>query len=148
VQSSGLPNARFFVMEISLTTPAILFPAVSLLLLAYTNRFLAIAGIVRSLASRSDVECNENVRKQIKNLSLRISLIKSMQAFGIASLFFCVVSILLLYFEILIGGKIVFGFSLLLMMVSLALSFWEITLSGVALRVELDRVLRGDPGRK
>jgi hypothetical protein len=135
-------------MEISLTTPAVLFPAVSLLLLAYTNRFLAIAGIVRSLAGRSDVECNENVRKQIENLSLRISLIKAMQAFGIASLFFCVVSILLLYSEIMIGGKIVFGFSLLLMMASLALSFWEIILSGVALRVELDRVLKRDSKRK
>ena len=128
-------------MDITLTTPAILFPAVSLLLLAYTNRFLAIANIVRSLANRSDVVANENVRTQIRNLSLRITLIKLMQACGIASLFFCVVSILLLYTNVLVGGKLVFGFSLLLMLISLGVSFWEIMLSGVALKIELARVL-------
>ncbi len=128
-------------MEITLTTPAILFPAVSLLLLAYTNRFLAIANIVRSLANRSDVDVNENVRTQIKNLSLRITLIKGMQACGIASLFFCVVSILLLYSGFALPGKFVFGLSLFLMLASLGISFWEIMLSGIALKVELARVL-------
>ena len=135
-------------MELTLTTPAILFPAVSLLLLAYTNRFLAIANIVRGLANRSDVKQNENVLRQIRNLRVRIRLIKAMQALGIASLFFCVVAIILLYVELLILGKLSFGLALFLMLGSLAVSFWEIMLSGVALKVELDRVLahRDPPG--
>ncbi len=131
-------------MEISLTTPAILFPAVSLLLLAYTNRFLAIAGIVRTLVNRADVQRNANVLKQIRNLRVRISLIKAMQAFGIASLFFCVLAIILLYFEFLFSGKIAFAAALFLMLGSLAVSFREITLSGVALKAELERVLDRD----
>lgn len=128
-------------MELTLTTPAILFPAVSLLLLAYTNRFLAIANIVRGLVNRSDVQENESVLRQIRNLRVRIRLIKAMQALGIASLFFCVGAIILLYVELLFWGKMVFGLALFLMMGSLAVSFWEIMLSGVALKVELDRVL-------
>lgn len=129
-------------MELTLTTPAVLFPAVSLLLLAYTNRFLAIAGIVRNLVNRPDVEHDENTLQQIANLRRRISLIKWMQASGIASLFCCVVSILLLYFGLDLAGKVTFAFSLLLMLLSLAVSFTEIVMSGVALNVELKRVLK------
>jgi hypothetical protein len=128
-------------MEITLTTPAILFPAVSLLLLAYTNRFLAIANIVRTLVNRSDIRQDENALKQVLNLRLRISLIKTMQALGIASLFFCVLSIIFLYAGQLLIGKLVFGGSLLLMLASLGFSFWEIMLSGIALKTELARVL-------
>ena len=36
-------------MELSINTPALLFPAITLLMLAYTNRFLALASLVRSL---------------------------------------------------------------------------------------------------
>ncbi|TVP75784.1 MAG: DUF2721 domain-containing protein [Puniceicoccaceae bacterium] len=128
-------------MEISLTTPAILFPAVSLLLLAYTNRFLAIANIVRGLVQRGGGHPDQNTIRQIANLRRRVILIKAMQAFGIASLFICVASMILLYFEFILAGKVAFGCSLFLMLASLALSFWEIMLSGVALRMELDRVL-------
>ncbi|MCH8541616.1 MAG: DUF2721 domain-containing protein [Opitutales bacterium] len=128
-------------MELTLTTPAVLFPAVSLLLLAYTNRFLAIAGIVRNLVNRPDVAHDENTLQQIGNLRKRIQLIKWMQASGIASLFFCVVSILLLYFGLGLAGKVTFAFSLFLMLLSLAVSFSEIVMSGVALNVELKRVL-------
>ena len=128
-------------MEINLTTPAILFPAVSLLLLAYTNRFLAIANIVRGLVQRGEGHPDENTIRQIVNLRRRIILIKSMQAFGIASLFCCVLSIILLYFGFIFTGKAAFGLSLFLMLASLSFSFWEIMLSGVALRMELNRVL-------
>lgn len=127
-------------MEISLTTPAILFPAVSLLLLAYTNRFLAIASIVRTLTGRVDIEKDANAVKQIMNLRLRISLIKTMQALGIASLFICVLSMISLYLGLAFTGELMFGVSLLLMLCSLGFSFWEIMLSGVALKTELKRV--------
>ena len=128
-------------MEITLTTPAILFPAISLLLLAYTNRFLAIASIVRTLVNRVEVRQDANILGQISNLQLRVRLIKAMQALGIASLFCCVLAIIQLYFGFLFIGKISFAGALFLMLGSLAVSFWEIMLSGVALRSELERVL-------
>lgn len=129
-------------MEITLTTPAILFPAVSLLLLAYTNRFMTLANVVRSIVSNAEGGIDENRKSQIENLSIRINLIKWMQAFGIGSIFFCVVSIIVLYVGYVSLGGYIFAFALVLMMISLAISFWEIMLSGNALQLELARCNR------
>ncbi|MFL2832411.1 MAG: DUF2721 domain-containing protein [Coraliomargaritaceae bacterium] len=93
-------------MEITLTTPAILFPAVSLLMLAYTNRFLAIASIIRVLHSRYKAEGSVVVRRQIENLRARLGLIRKMQTFGILSLFACILSVIVLFLGQLILGKI------------------------------------------
>ncbi|MDV7392096.1 DUF2721 domain-containing protein, partial [Arthrospira platensis SPKY1] len=96
----------------------------------------------RTLVSRSDIRQDENALRQVMNLRLRISLIKTMQALGIASLFFCVLSIIFLYAGQVLAGKLIFGGSLLLMLGSLGFSFWEIMLSGIALKTELARVLQ------
>lgn len=128
-------------MEVSLTTPAILFPAISLLLLAYTNRFLAIARIVRDLAHSIHDHEDENIRRQIVNLRLRINLIKSMQAFGVGSMLCCVLSIICFYFNLLEMGEVLFGVGLLCMLISLMISLRETLLSGAALKLELERCL-------
>ena len=125
-------------MEITLTTPAILFPAVSLLMLAYTNRFLAIASIIRVLNSRYKAEGSIVVRRQIENLRARLGLIRKMQSFGILSLFACILSVVVLFLGQLILGKILFGFSLGLMLISLLYCLMEIHLSGRALEIEME----------
>lgn len=125
-------------MEISLTTPAILFPAVSLLMLAYTNRFLAIAGIVRVLHGRYKAEGSLVVRRQIDNLRKRLGLIRKMQAFGIWSLFACILSVVSLFLGQRMLGELFFGLSLLLMLNSLLYCLREIHLSGRALEIELE----------
>ncbi|NQU28789.1 MAG: DUF2721 domain-containing protein, partial [Candidatus Marinimicrobia bacterium] len=71
-------------MEMTLTTPAMLFPAISLLLLAYTNRFLAIAGLVRNLYDRYQAKPEQKIQAQIDNLRYRLGLIRNMQVFGIS----------------------------------------------------------------
>ena len=115
-----IPRAvHLFIMEITLTTPTILFPAVSLLMLAYTNRFLAIASIIRVLHNRYKAEGSVVVRRQIENLRARLGLIRKMQSFGILSLFACILSVVVLFLGQLILGKILFGFSLGLMLISL-----------------------------
>lgn len=136
-------------MTISLTTPALLFPALSLLLLAYTNRFITIAGLIRAL-SKENTSCdNEIVNAQIQNLRKRIILIKKMQFLGIASLFTCVISMFFLLIQYEKVGITVFGISLLLMMVSLFTSMREITISVDALTIELGRCeIRHDGGKK
>ncbi len=125
-------------MEISLTTPAILFPAVSLLMLAYTNRFLAIASIVRALHGRYKAEGSLVVRRQIDNLRKRLGLIRKMQAFGIWSLFACILSVVGLFLGQRMLGELFFGLSLLLMLNSLLYCLREIHLSGRALEIELE----------
>ena len=124
-------------MELTLTTPALLFPAISLLLLAYTNRFLALAGLVRSLKSQYQENHNPNLLGQIANLRKRILQIRNMQACAILSFFMCVLTMWLLYSGEQLIAEYTFGGSLLLLMISLFISLQEIQISVKALEIEL-----------
>lgn len=124
-------------MNLSIETPALLFSATSLILLAYTNRFLTIAQIVRGLKKTYDQEQAKDILIQINNLNLRITLIRYMQLFGVMCLFLSVFAMLLLFINQQIIAIYLFGASILSLMLSLALSFWEISISVKALRVHL-----------
>lgn len=124
-------------MTLNIETPALLFSATSLILLAYTNRFLTVATIVRSLKTSYKENKNKNILVEIKNLSLRLTLIRHMQMYGVLSLFFSVFSMTLLFSGIQLAGTYLFGLSLLLLLISLGVSFWEISISVKALRVHL-----------
>ncbi len=124
-------------MELTLSTPALLFPAVSLLLLAYTNRFLALAALIRDLQSKYRDTHDRLLMGQIDNLRRRVILIRSMQTAGVASLFLCVFCMFLLFAGFILLGKLIFGLSLILLMVSLGLSVREIQMSVTALNLQL-----------
>ncbi|UGS20511.1 DUF2721 domain-containing protein [Flavobacterium cyclinae] len=124
-------------MTLSIETPALLFSATSLILLAYTNRFLTIAQIVRGLKKNYDDNHNKNILLEIKNLNLRLTLIRYMQLFGVMCLFLSVFAMLLLYIGQDSIGIYLFGASLLSLLISLGISFWEISISVNALRVHL-----------
>lgn len=125
------------IMALSIETPALLFSATSLILLAYTNRFLTIAQIVRGLKKNYDDNHNKNILLEIKNLNLRLTLIRYMQLFGVMCLFLSVFAMLLLYIGQDSIGIYLFGASLLSLLISLGISFWEISISVNALRVHL-----------
>jgi hypothetical protein len=127
-------------MEISLTTPALLFPAISLLLLAYTNRFLTIAGLIRSLHTRYKESNDQNIKAQISNLKKRVNLIKNMQLAGISSLTLCVISMFAIYESWPTLGSVIFGVSLILLIISLILSIIEIQISVKALNIHLSDI--------
>jgi hypothetical protein len=120
-------------MEFNLTTPGLLFPAISLLLLAYTNRFLTLATIIRNLYDRYNAEHNENLLSQIANLRYRTYLIRNMQIVGVLSLLFCVVSMFALFAGWVMGGQWSFAIALILMIVSLGISLRELFISVGAL---------------
>jgi hypothetical protein len=120
-------------MDISLTTPALLFPTVSLLMLAYTNRFLTLASIIRNLHGRYQDEDDENLLGQIANLRYRVYLIRNMQIAGVLSLLFCVVSMFALFAGWTAGGQWSFAIALILMIVSMLISLRELMVSVVAL---------------
>lgn len=134
-------------MELSLATPSLLFPAISLLLLAYTNRFLGLAALIRELQARYRSEQSHGVRRQIDNLRRRVMLIRHMQVAGVTSLFLCVLCMFLIFAALPGPAKIAFGVSLCAMMVSLALSLREIWISIDALNVQLGDLESGEPGR-
>ena len=120
-------------MEITLTTPALLFPTVSLLMLAYTNRFLTLATIIRTLRDRYSKDREETLIHQIANLRYRVHLIRNMQIFGVLSLLFCVLSMFALFAGWVFGGQLSFAFALVLMIVSLGISLRELQVSVGAL---------------
>ena len=124
-------------MQITLATPAMLFPAISLLLLAYTNRFLTLATVIRTFDEHDQAQ---SVNKQISNLRKRIQLIKSMQEAGAVSFFVCVLSMLAIYLDYQLVGSWLFAFSLVCLMYSLYLSVREIHISVEALDVHLDSI--------
>jgi len=120
-------------MDITLTTPGLLFPAVSLLMLAYTNRFLTLATIIRSLHDRYHASRDENLLGQIANRRYRVYLIRNMQIYGVLSLIFCVISMFALFAGWVTGGQWSFAIAMILMIVSLGISLRELQISGGAL---------------
>ncbi len=125
-------------MQIDVTTPALLFPAISLLLLAYTNRFMGITKLIRQLRRKLNDKNYTQVSRQVANLKYRIKLIIWTQATGVVSLILCTLSMMSQFFEAGMFGYICFALSLILMITSLILSLLEIAISAKALNVELE----------
>ena len=119
--------------ELTLTTPALLFSAISLIMLAYTNRFIAYAAIIRNLHDKYLLKKDERLIKQIKNLKQRLYLTRAMQITGISSLLLCVLTMFLIFIEQHVVAVYVFGVALILLIVSLALLIKEIQISVEAL---------------
>ena len=123
--------------EISLATPALIFSAVSLILLAYTNRFLAYAQIVRELYAEYKRNRDHVLIEQIVNLRKRLFLARWMQILRVLSLILSMASMLFLYLDFSAWGAWTFGAGLFFMMASLCISVWEIQISVVALDLHL-----------
>jgi hypothetical protein len=125
-------------MELSVNIPALLFPAISLIMLAYTNRFLALSNRVRMLHDKyQQQEQRLVIFGQIKNLKYRIKLIQNMQSYGVATLLLSIVCMFFIFIDYQAIAKIVFGISLLTFSISIFLSLVEIRLSTKAIELEL-----------
>jgi len=123
--------------ELTLSTPALLFSAISLIMLAYTNRFLAYAAVIRNLHDIYLERKEESLIRQIKNLKLRLNLTRWMQIFGISSLLFCVLTMFLIYVHKHNMAVWIFGFALILLIISLALLIKEIQISAQGLQYHI-----------
>ena len=119
--------------ELTLTTPALLFSAISLIMLAYTNRFLAYAAVIRNLSEKYREKREASLKRQIDNLKLRLNLTRWMQIFGISSLLLCVLTMFLIYIDQHTLAVWIFGVALLLLILSLGFLIREIQISTQAL---------------
>lgn len=127
-------------MQISINTPALLFPAISLLMVAYSNRFNVLGSRIRALNAEYKSSADDVILQQIWILKKRVLLIRNMQACGVVSLFTCVVCMTFLFAGYTLVGEILFGTSLFFMLCSLALSLREIIISVQALNCVLDSI--------
>ncbi|MDR2562548.1 MAG: DUF2721 domain-containing protein [Prevotellaceae bacterium] len=126
--------------ELTLTTPALLFSALSLLMLAFTNRFLALAQLVRNVHAEYKTNPDKILHSQIRNLRKRLRLIRDLQVAGIGSLLLCVVCMFLVYVGYKAAATMVFGVALMLLIISLIMTIWEILISIHALNYRLSDV--------
>ncbi len=127
-----------FTLELS--TPALLFPAISLLLLAYTNRFMGLAVVIRGLHKQINDTNKAFISRQIISLRLRIKLIIWMQILGVLSIGFCVAAMFFLFLDLMQSGEVAFIISLILMISSLTVSLYELKISGHALTIDLEDI--------
>ena len=125
---------------LDLTTPSLLFSAISLILLAYTNRFLSYASVVRALKEKHQQTHDPKDIAQIANLRKRLYLTRSMQILGILSLLLCVIAMFFIYVSWQIFAAWIFGIALLLLAASLCVCIWEINISVKALEIHLEHV--------
>lgn len=124
-------------IEFTLQTPTLLFSAISLLMLAYTNRFVVIANLIRELYDRYQHEPSDILSNQLVNLRKRMSIIRNMQLFGGASFLFSVISLLLILLNLIGLAEIAFGISVFLLLISLILLLLELNISVKALNIQL-----------
>jgi hypothetical protein len=123
--------------QMTFSTPAILFSTVSLLFIAFTNRYIAISGLVRDLHGEFSKDKKRDIKAQIVNLRIRLKLIQTMQTFSIVSLLFSSGSMFLIFFGNQELAKVLFGLGLLCQFVALSISAWEVAISTKALNIEL-----------
>lgn len=124
-------------MEFTIQTPTLLFSAISLLMLAYTNRFVVIANLIRELYAAHVAAPSEVTAGQLKNLRKRMRIIRNMQVFGAFSFFFSVLSLLFIFLQSVIVAELLFGTSLIMMLISLILLIMELNISVHALNIQL-----------
>ena len=124
-------------MQLNLNIPALLFPAISLTMLAYNARYLAIAALIRNIHSKYTQDSTAPLKKQIEQLRKRLDIIKNMQATAIVSFLLAAVTMFLVYVELEVWANIIFGISLVFLMISLILSLIEVQLSTKALGIQL-----------
>ncbi len=139
----GCARLSIGAMTLEISTPALLFPAISLLFLSFTNRFLHLAALIRELYGNWVEKRDETLMRQISNLRRRLTLIRWMQFLGALSLFLCVASMV----AVMTGNQAIalpsFGAALGLMGGSLACLTVEVWISGGALRILLSTLEQG-----
>lgn len=127
-------------MDISITTPALLFPAISLLLVAYTNRFVVLTKVIRDLNAENAPRYQKIIQRQIPNLRMRLKLIQIMQFLGVLAFVICTLAMFAIFLNHLTLGKVLFGSSLCLLVASLVISLIEVQVSTKAIDIEIEKL--------
>ena len=122
-----------------MTTPALLFPAISLLFVAYTNRLHSLSVLIRAMTTEgSDESKTKHTEEQLDILKKRVTYIKRMQVFGIVSFIFNLMTIICFYIEQISLAYYIFGFGLLKLSASLIFALLETLISTKALDIHLE----------
>ena len=134
-------------MDLQLTVPALLFPAISLLYLSYNGRFLALAQLIRDLHVKWQEQGDDTIYGQIQNLRLRLNFIRWMQISGATSFILAASSMTALFYGYEEAGQLLFGASLLTLIASVGYLLRENIISVQALELQLGALPSQDEKR-
>lgn len=130
-------------MNLNINTPTLLFPAIALLMLAYTNRYHFVVTLIRELIEKCEIEgvCDLSTIQQCKFLQTRVVIIQRMQQLLVLSLLLCVLCMALVHFALKSIALVVFSFSMVSFVSSLIFSLREITISVNGVKKLLDKYI-------
>lgn len=125
-------------MDIAINTPALLFPAITILFLAYSNRFLTIATRIREKHADFNKTHSPVAAKQIMSFRLRLRYIVAMEMFAVLGIISCTIAMGFIFYGLQNYGNIAFAISMLFIVLSLLASIIELFFSMKALNIELE----------
>lgn len=130
-------------MTLTLNEPALIFPAIAILMLGYINRYIGTAGVIRTFKKDYDSGYkHNNLTKQLDILKKRIELSRLMLTSASSALLFACLSMYLIFQDMQDAGQIIFGLSLIAMIISLIFSLYETSLSNKSLLIEVSDVIK------
>ena len=126
-------------MNIDYTVTALMFPAIPLIMGVYSNRFHSLSALIRELHDEHVYEKHvpPEWKKQFINLSGRITLLRWSIMFGAFGFLFNMLTVLLLYLNLIFYARLSFAFCCICMIFSIFLFLQEIRLSNEALKFHL-----------
>ncbi len=135
-------------MTIPITTPALLFPAIAILMLGYVNRYIGAASVIRAITKDySTGHRRVQVVEQLQIMQKRIGLFRYMLEIGAFALAMACLSMFLIFVDKQQAGNLVFGLSLVAMITSTLVSFYETVLSNQSLNIEINDVYQKEANK-
>src|SRR5512141_2422107 len=124
---------------LSISIPALIFPAISLLFISYTTRFLGLTSVARAMLREHLADPQPHWEVQLRSLRHRLHLIRRMQLLGLASIILAALSMGAIANGFPLTGQVFFVGALAGFVGSLGFCVHEIRLSIDAIEVEFRR---------
>ena len=123
--------------------PALLFPAIPLMMISFGNRYTSLATLIRKIhdkliTTKSSELVIDHYFDQIKILTRRLTLVRSVQTLSGISFLFNLLTIFTNYINIEVLALNFFGLSVLVFSIAIILFIYEIQLSTKALSKHLE----------
>ena len=135
-------------MELGYSTIALLFPAIPLMFLVYSNTPTHVGARLRELfeaVSRGEVTGNEykRVSEEAEYLAKRLSLLRSAQMLSGLTFLFNLLTLASIYMEQQVFAQYLFGCAVIIMMLSILLYLMEISTTVRAVGLILNKIKSG-----
>ena len=126
-------------MDIDYTVAALMFPAIALMMTMYSNRFHTLSALIRKIHDQYTFEKKvpPEWENQLHVLNKRTNYLKYVMGFASFGFLFNMLTVLLLYLDLVLQARLSFAFCCLCMIFSIFIFLQEVRLSNEALKYHL-----------